>query len=299
MTDGSPLRRKIGASKTEAPPPLGPERVWRRAVTHAIGRGLGLSIEVTSVTRAAVTPDGATKLMADGTLVLLLDGPGTGGIAYLDPGPLAAIIERQTRGSLGKRSVAVRRPTETDAALAADSIDRILGTFDLMNAELGLTGITTGYRFGTRIAQSREIALALPDAPHDHWRIDIAFPESETRAGSLHIVLPQVQLPELTDQTPAKGWSDKIERRVMGSEIVLHAELGALTLTADALRGLTVGHALTLPRSQIGQVALKAPTGTVVARGRLGQSAGRKALRIEAATPEPFHERQTATEETL
>ena len=74
MTDQSPLRRKIGAIRQDAPPLPSPERVLRRAIVHGLSRGLGLMVEVEKPTRTPIQPEKAVALMGEGTLAVLLDG---------------------------------------------------------------------------------------------------------------------------------------------------------------------------------------------------------------------------------
>lgn len=286
MSEPSPMRRKIGASRRDAPPPPSPQRVWRRAVVHGLTRGLGLEVAAREAAVDPCLPDAAIALMQEGTLAALLDSPGGYGVAMLDAGSLSALVEWQTAGRLRAVAAAPRRPTATDAAMVADLLDRILSTQEAMVAELAPPRAPTGFRYATALAEPREIGLHLSDSTHDHWRIDLALGPDGKREGRLDLVLPRE--PSTPQKKRSDGWERQIEARVMGCEIALTAQLARVTMGADRLRALAAGERITLPMRTISTVRVLGPGGDHVAIGRLGQSAGRKALRIETPPADTF-----------
>lgn len=288
MTDQSPLRRKIGAIRHDAPPLPSPDRVLRRAIVHGFSRGLGLMAEAEKPTRGSIQPEKAAALMGEGTLAVLLDGAAGPGVLLLDPGPLAAVIEQTTTGRLGKRPPRPRAPSATDAALVADTFDRIFATHEAMVNELKITGAVTGFCYAAPLAKPRDIVLALPDETHDHWSSRLSFPEDEHRGGAMHLILPTeaAAAAAKSEGGSMPDWAARIEERVMPSEITLQAELGRTILSAAELRALRVGDRVTLPRGQVGKVRLLGSGGVCVAMGRLGQTAGRKAVRLEKPSEE-------------
>ena len=294
MTDQSPLRRKIGAIRQDAPPLPSPERVLRRAIVHGLSRGLGLMVEVEKPTRTPIQPEKAVALMGEGTLAVLLDGAAGPGVLLLDPGPLAAMIEQTTTGRLGKRPPRARTPSATDAAIVADTFDRIFSTHEAMLKELQLTAAVSGFCYAAPLAKPRDIVLGLPDETHDHWSTRLTFAEDERRGGEMHLILPtEAAAAAAKEGESPPDWSVRMEERVMASEVTLEAQLGRTTITADALRALRPGDRVMLPREQVGRVSLIGPGGACVANGRLGQTAGRKAVRLEQPVEEeadPFEE---------
>lgn len=288
MTDQSPLRRKIGAIRHDAPPLPSAERVLRRAIVHGLSRGLGLMAEVEKPVRETIQPERAAALMGEGTLAVLLDSAAGPGVLLLETGPLAAIIEQTTTGRIGKRAPRPRAPSATDAALVADTFDRIFSTHEAMVAELKLTGAVTGFRYAAPLAKARDIVLALPDETHDHWTSHLSFAEDEHRGGALHLILPTEAAAAAAKSEGSTGpdWPARMENRVMASEVALDAELGRTVMTAAALRALRVGDLVFLPREQVGKVRLLGAGHACVATGRLGQAAGRKAVRLEPPSEE-------------
>ncbi|WP_181375737.1 FliM/FliN family flagellar motor switch protein [Palleronia abyssalis] len=277
----SPLRRKIGAIRRDAPPPPSPERVWRRAVVHGLSRGAGLTVEVERPGRATILPEDAAPLMGEGMLTLLLDSAAGPGVLILEPGPMAALVEQQTLGRLGTRPPRKRTPTGTDAALVADAVDCILTTHEAMIDELQMAGAVTGFRYATPLSKPRDIMLGLRDTAHDHWKLPLKFPGNESREGTLHLVLPNEAAKTDDPADKSANWAEKMEARLMGSELQVTALLGEIETTVAAMRALRVGDRLTLPRESIGRVSIVGATGARIGEGRLGQSGGRKAVRLE------------------
>ncbi len=255
---------------------------------HGFSRGLGLMAEVEKPTRETIQPEKAAALMGEGTLAVLLDSGAGPGVLLLDPGPLVAMIEQTTTGRLGKRAPRARTPSATDAALIADTFDRIFSTHEAMVNELKLTGAVTGFCYAAPLAKPRDIVLALPDETHDHWSSRITFPDDEHRGGAMHLILPTeaAAAAALSEGASTPDWAVRFEGRIMPSEVTLEAELGRTTLTFADLRALRVGDCVNLPRGQVGKIRLLGPGGVCIATGRLGQSAGRKAVRLEPPVDE-------------
>ncbi len=290
MTDQTPLRRKIGATAPSTAPAITAERLWTRAMSHGFSRGLGAEVRVGRAVAAPILPEAAVGLASEGATLLLLDGPAGYGAAVIEPSVTAAVIEQQTLGRIRARPERPRAPTATDAAMLAEPLDGIFKLHEAMTAEMPAPRPMAGMRFATRLAEPHEIRLGLADAPHDHWRIDLAFGARGGRTGAIHLILPRARADRVEDVEAPGGesWSRRFEGRLLGSEIALRAELGRVTMSAAEVRALKAGDLLTLPRRSIGRVRLVGPDGGTVLAGRLGQAGGAKAVRVEVAPEEPF-----------
>lgn len=303
MTDLSPLRRKIGSATEPKAPLVTPERLWTRSVTYALTRRFGMPVAVPRAECQPIMPETCASLVEEGMMFVLLDGPAGYGLALVEPEVTVALTEQQTLGRVGRRPVARRAPTLTDASMMAEPLDQIFRMHEGMAAELPSPRPVSGFRYATRIVEAREFVLHLDDSVHDHWTIEMTLGEGGARTGVLHLVLPREAPVEegCKDVAGAKEtWSRKMEARVLWSEFAVTAELGRLTLPAASIRKLKAGDTLTLPRSTIGAVRLVGPNGSKVFAGRLGQSAGRKAVRIELVEqrrPEAFIAAGTAANE--
>lgn len=283
MTDLSPLRRKIGSATLPTTPVVTPERLWTRSVTYGLARRFDMPVEVRKATCQPLMPEACADLVETGMMLVLLDGPAGYGLGLLDPAVKVALIEQQTLGRVGHRPVSTRPPTSTDATMMAEPLDQIFRMHEGMAAELPAPRPLSGFRYATRIVEPREFVLHLEDEVHDHWSIEMALGEGGAREGRLQLILPRERPDAQDGQDPAdanEAWSRQIESRVLGSELAVTAELGRISLGAAAIRDLKVGDALVLPRNAVGGVRLVGPTGSQVLVGRLGQSAGRKAIRV-------------------
>lgn len=288
MTDQTPLRRKIGASSAPSAPAITAERLWIRAMSHGFSRGLGAEVRVLEAAQAPILPEDCGDLADEGMILLLLDGPAGYGAALVEAPVISAVIEQQTLGRIRARVPRPRPPTAADAAMLADPLDRIFKLHEAMAEEMPPPRPMAGMRFATRIAEPHEIRLHLADAWHDHWRIGLGFGAGGARSGAIHLILPRAAAAPAEPDPGAGDWSRRFEGRLMGSEIPLRAELGRLTLSAQAVRELKAGDVLSLSRQAIGRVRLVGPRENGVVTCRLGQSGGMKAVRIEGPPEEPF-----------
>ncbi len=288
MTDQTPLRRKIGASSAPSAPAITAERLWIRAMSHGFSRGLGAEVRVLEAAQAPIMPEDCDGLAEEGMILLLLDGPAGYGAALVEAPVTSAVIEQQTLGRIRARALRPRPPTATDAAMLADPLDRIFKLHEAMAEEMPPPRPMAGMRFATRIAEPHEIRLHLADAWHDHWRIGLGFGAGGARSGAIHLILPRAVAEPAAAESGAGDWSRRFEGRLLGSEIPLRAELGRLTLSAEEVRALKAGDVLPMARQAIGRVRLVGPQESGVVTGRLGQSGGMKAVRVEGPSEEPF-----------
>ena len=76
------------------------------------------------------------------------------------------------------------------------------------------------------------------------------------------------------------AWERRIEAQVMEAEVVLTAVLHRFDRSIAEVLDFAPGDLLTLPESAIGRLRLETGDGTAVSGGRLGQSAGLRAVRL-------------------
>lgn len=290
MSDLSPLRRKLGATRpSDKPAPLTPARMWRRAMVHGLARSIGLDVTVSDAKLSTLLPDKVADLASDGSLCALLDGPSGYGVAILDLQMVSAMIEQQTLGRVQKRAAEMREITSTDSAMVADPLDRVLAAQETLAKELSIA-VPAGYRFATRVEEMRDITLSLADETHDHIRLGVSFLGVD-RTATVDIILPRPALVPIANGA-RPDWSSRLEDRVLGSEVQLTAHLAQLRLTVSDVTSFEPGQILPLSRATLGSVQMIDMKGDVLAEGRLGQSAGRKAVRL-GPRPEPSFAQKT------
>ncbi|WP_157937589.1 FliM/FliN family flagellar motor switch protein [Oceaniglobus roseus] len=282
------LQRKAGAARPAAPKAeMTVERAWRLALTRGLSAAIGLTLRFVGHATCEVAPAEIPELVEQGDLTLLLEGPWGFGAAVLDVQLMAAITEVQTMGRVLGRAAVPRVPTPTDAALVADPLDRVLKEFEARASGLDGVATATGLRFATLAAGADAMALALRDEPHRlvECRMEL---DGSGREGRLRILLPpELEVPDALRSEDRRAWSEDLSQHLMKSHADLRAILARLRLPVEEVTALAPGDLLEIDPRALSQVELAGCTGAVMARGRLGQSGGMKAILLETLDPSP------------
>lgn len=287
MTDV--IRRKIDRArqpKTDGAP--GADRGWRLALARATRDAMGLDLEVRrlQVMRASLAE--ILDIAPDRALVSLLDGPEGGlGVLMFGPSVTAALIEMQTLGRLASQPAAPRKPTRIDAAMVATVVDMALAGLDDTLAEEADRIWAAGFRYASFLEDMRPLALLLEE---DSYRVLMAEVSLGLglREGQVILVLPAIGRGEyLTTLSPeeeaAPQFTMALAAQVMHVDCRLDAVIGRLTLPIRQIMGLQLGDVLELPFSAIDAVTIETMDGRRIARARLGQNRGMRALKVVEA----------------
>lgn len=133
----------------------------------------------------------------------------------------------------------------------------------------------------------RAASLAMADADYRIMRVTVDL-VPDARQGEMIIFLPNHQ--SATVSTPEimidGTWDRRMYAAVSQAPAALQAVLHKMHLTLGYVDGLQVGDVLPLSGATVGSVRLFAPDDVMVGKARLGQSAGMRAVRIQAP-PEP------------
>lgn len=304
----SVLRRKAEAGRTSvvAARQVTPCKALSTAFVQTMDKRLQLVATVGACSARMGTLAELLDTLPEGGLFAVLEGAGDAqGLMVFDPGLLSSVIEQLMMGRLSARPPAPRRPTRTDAALTADLVDVMLRRFEtpfLDRAEWRWLG---GFGYATYLDDPRPLGLMLEDVD---YRILTLTGElaGGTRSSKLMLALPTqgasyVGTNEDTKGTPtataaaetegALPWRDAFEERVLPSRASMTAVLHRMPLPIASIESLKPGMELPIPGAALDETALLGVDGAVVARGRLGQSNGRRAVRLagmpapEASTP--------------
>jgi len=277
------LRRKIGAgrsapgSDTADPPAL-----WRRAIARGLHGSIGMQARLAGYDQDDLAPRDLLRLPGEHDLVALLEGAGGGfGLAVFDPSLLASMVEMQTAGRVAPRPAPERTPTETDAAMVADALDRVLAM--LADGDEAGDDPVLGLRYATRIQRPETLAPRLADVPHRLFALTLDLGLG-ARQGMLRLAVP-LHAETRDDAAPDGGrhWAEKLSAAVLRGAVTLDARLPGLRLSLAELTALAPGAVLPLEPEALSHVRLVAPEGHVVARARLGQARGFRALRLTPA----------------
>jgi flagellar motor switch protein FliM len=280
------LRRKARAARAaQDAREMSPPRALRLALERCAARDLGFVLSVTGVGQARDMADGLVRDLPDRALVLLLDGPDSvPGAMILDMQVCAALVEAQTMGRVAARPAGPRRPTRTDAAIAAPMVAGVLTRMaDLLPRDGGQTG---AFSFGAMVDDGRALGLALGTGDYRIMRATCCL--GPDREGEVILALPDIEEPEQrangADASAAEG-PGPFRDRLLNAPVRLEAVLCRMSVPLSQTRALQVGDALNLPAAAFHDAVLEAAPGRVVARAVLGQMSGQRALRLRGVSP--------------
>ncbi|PVA07077.1 FliM/FliN family flagellar motor switch protein [Thalassorhabdomicrobium marinisediminis] len=260
-------------------------RQMRRAVSRAADSAVGLSAVLDQLTATSCDAETLIEEGPAGWIVLgLRDGHAAGlsGLVLIDPPLRSALVEMQTIGDLLPPRGDERPVTRTDAVMTmpfADLLMKELASVGFAGDEADLAAFDMGPMDDLRTA-----GLMLVQGRYLLWQVTIQLggPASgEGRRGTVHIaVRPGADLvEEICEQ--GSDWAHQLRRAVGEAPADLDAVLARMTLPISKIQALEVGQVLHLPGTTVGSVTLTGPSGDGVAAARLGQTAGKRAVRTE------------------
>lgn len=288
------IRRKIDRSRQPAAEGApGADRGWRLGLARAARDMLGLPVEFRRLQVHRLSLTEVLELPPDHALVAMLDGPqGALGALFLSPAVTSAVIEMQTLGRLTNQPGPARRPTRIDAAMVAGLIDRALtGLDEALVEELDRTW-AAGFRYASFLDDPRPLHLMLEDEPYRVLVADLAIGELGQRTGQAILALPAQGRGERPLARPEDGTQDlpqftaALAGQVMQVECRLDAIIGRLTLPLAQIMALQPGQVLGLGSAALDAVTLEASDGRRMARARLGQNRGMRAVKLVEAGAE-------------
>lgn len=312
-TGGSVLRRHVaaaavrraaaGAASEAAPPPIATGRGLDRIIAGAIGRaadrvhGLRLFFDRLDYGRAALAE--LAELFPERALISVVEGPGEAlGVVAICPGLLGAVIEMQATGRISARAPPVRRPTRADGLICADFINACLAELgeDLVLPPDG-EGLR-GFRYASFLDDPRPLELMLEDGSFHLVQVRFRAGETGQRDGRILIALPARPEPArrpaiaMAMDKPAAAPEDAsgagtLAKAVRAAPIDLAGILCRRMISLGELRGLMPGDMIALPPHVLANASLETATGQVLFRGKLGELAGRHALRLTREAGKP------------
>lgn len=285
------LARKLGLSPpaadaaTEVPPedaPVAtPTRQMRRAMARAADKSLALSASVLGIAQDDMDAETMIESGAADWMVLGLRSGGSAGLTGLfliDPPMRSAIVEMQTMGNLLPASEDERKVTRTDAVMSIPFADQLL-------KELAEVGFGAGeldpaaYDMGP-IDDLRTAGLVMTPGQYRCWQITVQVGGGE-RQGQMMIAMRPKITAATAPKSTAPHWADALRDALEEAPAELDAMLTRMVLPISKIEEFVVGQVLHLPGTTVGSVTLTGPGGEPVATARLGQVAGKRAVRVE------------------
>ncbi|MFT5630690.1 MAG: flagellar motor switch protein FliM [Gammaproteobacteria bacterium] len=268
--------------------PLTSTRALRLAVTRAADRSLGMTLTVAKVAEDLKPLDAMVAMLPDEMSFVRLERAGVlVGLVALDVQLRAAANEIQTMGQVSTKHAVDRAYTGTDMMLAAPLCEGVLSLLPQTTQGSDLDGWVDDVTLGDPFDSLRAASLTMADADYRIMRVTVDL-VPDSRQGEMIIALPNhqpaaVSTPEfMSDGT----WDRRMHAAVSQAPATLRAVLHKMDLTLGYVDSLQIGDILPLSGATVGSVRLFAPDDVMVGRARLGQSAGMRAVRIQAP-PEP------------
>ncbi|MFT6912433.1 MAG: flagellar motor switch protein FliM [Paracoccaceae bacterium] len=313
MADAAPqsvLRRKAVSSLRGQVSVMTPEKAMAEAVARASQDAFGLAMHLSGCKLAMNSLSELLDMLPEKCLLAVVEGPGDAqGLLALDPMLFAGLVEFQTIGRINPVLPAARRATRTDAILVADWIDRLLHEFDVGLSEVPDSQWAQGYSYCSAIPDARPLALLLEDAPYRLLEIDVSIGE-DVRAGRAILAVladgsrpgvrrkangsgkrsgaaqgdPRKPMTEPEIQSPKNAkWAADLAEVVAEADVEVRAILYRLEMPISDLGALKIGDLVNVPLASVGNVRIEGSDGRLAGHGRLGQSMGQRAIRINGA----------------
>ena len=268
---------------------------WPTALARAARDAAGMALKVTSCKVGISSLGELLETLPDLSLIAMINGPGGGlGVMVLSPPVLSGAVEWQTLGRVTPNAPVPRKPTRTDAVLVQPMIDRALyglgaavdGTDDMIWA--------AGFRYGSCLEDARALALILDDAPLRVIKAEVALADGK-KSGPVLLALPAEgrgpappPAADLSEQAATMVFQAALSEQVNSAKATIDAVIARVSLPLSQVMTLAAGELLRLPGASTDRIDLEAPGCARTAGGKLGQSRGMRAVRVqEDAQPVP------------
>ena len=274
------LARKLAASKDGGAAQKGSFtlKALRRSLARAASEQCDLPLAVLAARQVNRAPEDLAEDLSDKDLLVILDGPnGRVGAATLDAALVTALIQKQTIGQIMGKAPSERNYTPTDAAMTAEFLEKSFSKVQaLLQGEKDQL-IFSGYRYGAQIEDVRSLILGMEAEDYRliTLTVDLAVGAMQ---GELKLILPEPTPEELGLSGAKTGPS------LAGGMGAMRAELSAILckvrVPLNEFAALRVGEVLPLDQAFLYETDLIDIGGNSIAKGRLGQLNGARAVRL-------------------
>lgn len=296
------IARRDGSGRMPPDPMPSAARDHHRAAAIAAGRAAEqthhLPIFADKVQFAPMSVPEMTELLPDRPLLALVeDSASRIGFVSICPEFLASMIEMQALGRVTPRPARPRRPTRTDAAIAAEFVNALLAELGRELPAAPDMPAFADYRYVAYLDDPRPLALMLEDGEmtrlslncrigssgQRNGRLLIGLPDSHQRRSVVSAPPPAVQAPPPCPETTEPAIPASMIRQI---PITLSAVLWRRKMSLQAIRALEPGSTILLPKNILNEVRVETQTGQLFARGRLGENYGFHSIRLHPAKAE-------------
>lgn len=284
----SVLRRKLRA-------PAGPfdapgvtlAKSMRLALVRAVEEETGLEVIVTGFSEVKITLAEMADQCGEHDLIFMTEGPAGGiGLAVLDMAAVSALLEQLITGRVAPGDSPARRPTATDAAVIGDILGAIMTQSDDGLDQVAKPPPIAGFRTTGILEDGRAVSLALEDLAYRSLQITLDMGQG-SKTGHLRLIYPWARMGGVDSEGQNAGtWGQGWHKAIEASQVTVEAVLLRLPMSIGDVAKLKVGECLPIPGECIGNVSIEGMDHRRVATGRLGQSNGLRAVRLNNLNPD-------------
>ena len=172
--------------------------------------------------------------------------------------------------------------------MVAGVVDRALAGFDQALADEADRVWAAGYRYASYLDEVRPLGLMLEEESYRVLSADIALGDGG-REGPVILVLPAIgrgELPDAGDDRtadPDRQFAAALAAEVEQADCRLDAVIGRIVLPIGRVLAMAPEDVLALPQAALDAITLEASDGRRIARARLGQNRGLRAVKISLA----------------
>jgi flagellar motor switch protein FliM len=126
----------------------------------------------------------------------------------------------------------------------------------------------------------RTAGLVMMQGSYQSWRITVQLGGGDRQGEILIAMRPQIMTAPATTDAALK-WSEALRDALQDAPADLKTVLSRMTLPMSKIEEFEVGQVIQLAGTTVGSVSLVGPGGEQIAMARLGQVAGKRAVRVE------------------
>ncbi|MDX8347781.1 FliM/FliN family flagellar motor switch protein [Cognatiyoonia sp. IB215446] len=292
------LRRMAGQPQTDvADSPLTSSRAVRIALTKVAQDSVGLTITVQAIEEETLPLDDLlTGLSDELMLVGVHRGGDLAGLLGVDMQLRAAVVEMQTAQIIGEKPAEFRNATKTDKRMCDPLLVSLLKALPHAVVGTEFSGWLDGTTSGDLLPSARAAGLLLRDQSYRIVRMRVSLGTGE-REGMIALALPVATDDAAQHATaePVADWPKLFRATVSDAPAAFDAELCRFQMPIGQAENLAIGDLIPLPGCTVASVKLRSLDGVSVRHARLGQSNGKRAVRIAAAPVSDMHELSAAS----
>ena len=278
------IARKSAAAEDT---PNSSARAFETAVAKTSQTLFGIAWDRGTFTETAAAFSAISKNVAlEGGYCVLTRDANPVGFMFVDQQIVAAIIEMLANKSVSKANAPDRLVTSTDMMLVLPFLSELSRQLGLSLGGSPLAEWFDELKVASVSTNLKSLCLTLSQNQMTIVNFSAELDEGG-RTGTIGVALPQIKTVDVAATALSDdGWPDKLEKAVYAAPAKMDAVLHKFQLSIGKIESLQVGQVIPLHGCNVGDVRLLMSGKFEVAKARLGQSKGLRAVRIEKPTVE-------------